>query len=54
MTSGSLPPAGRSTTRKSLQRVLFSDSVGADLPLTVLRNGAMVDVIALPAELVDP
>lgn len=38
---------------QSLQRLLFTESIGADLPLTVLRNGAMVDVIALPTELVD-
>jgi hypothetical protein len=36
---------------ESLQRLLFSDAIGAPLPLTVLRNGAMVDVIAVPTEL---
>ncbi|CAN5274166.1 trypsin-like peptidase domain-containing protein [soil metagenome] len=38
---------------QSLQRLLFTESIGADLPLTVLRNGAMVDVIAEPSELVE-
>jgi hypothetical protein len=36
---------------ESLQRLLFSDAIGEPLPLTVLRNGAMVDVIAVPTEL---
>ena len=36
---------------QSLQRLLFADAIGVPLPVTVLRNGAMVDVIAVPAEL---
>jgi S1-C subfamily serine protease len=36
---------------ESLQRLLFADAIGEPLPLTVLRNGAMVDVIAIPSEL---
>jgi S1-C subfamily serine protease len=36
---------------QSLQRLLFGDAVGVPLPVTVLRNDAMVDVIAVPAEL---
>jgi S1-C subfamily serine protease len=45
--------AGRApvAAAESLQRLLFSDAIGAPLPLTVLRNGAMVDVIAVPTEL---
>jgi S1-C subfamily serine protease len=45
--------AGRAPVAEaeSLQRLLFSDAIGAPLPLTVLRNGAMVDVIAVPTEL---
>jgi S1-C subfamily serine protease len=35
----------------SLQRLLFADAIGTPLPLTVMRNGAMVDVIAVPTEL---
>ena len=36
---------------QSLQRLLFSESIGRPLPVTVLRNGAMVDVITRPVEL---
>jgi hypothetical protein len=36
---------------ESLQRLLFDDAIGRPLPMTVLRNGAMVDVIAIPTEL---
>ena len=45
--------AGRApvSDAQSLQRLLFSDAIGRPLPVTVLRNGAMVDVIAVPAEL---
>jgi S1-C subfamily serine protease len=34
-----------------IQRQLFEAAIGIPLPVTVLRNGAMVDVIAVPAEL---
>ena len=45
--------AGRTpvAAAESLQRLLFDDAIGAPLPLTVMRNGAMVDVIAVPVEL---
>lgn len=45
--------AGRApvSSAQSLQRLLFEDAVATRLPLTVLRNGAMVDVIAFPTEL---
>lgn len=36
---------------ESLQRLLFAEAIGEPLPLTVMRNGAMVDVIAVPTEL---
>jgi S1-C subfamily serine protease len=36
---------------QSLQRLLFGEAVDVPLPVTVLRNGAMVDVIAVPTEL---
>lgn len=36
---------------QSLQRLLFTEAIGEPLPMTVFRNGAMVDVIALPGEL---
>ncbi|TDD66394.1 S1C family serine protease [Actinomadura rubrisoli] len=38
---------------QSLQRLMFAEAIGRPLPITVLRNGAMVDVIAEPTEL-DP
>ncbi|MGV9673737.1 S1C family serine protease [Nocardia sp. NPDC003482] len=36
---------------QGIQRHLFADAIGRELPVTVLRNGAMVDVVATPAEL---
>jgi S1-C subfamily serine protease len=36
---------------QSLQRLMFADAIGRPLQITVLRNGAMVDVIAEPEEL---
>ena len=30
---------------------MFAEAIGVGLPITVLRNGAMVDVIAVPVEL---
>src|SRR3954469_1896748 len=36
---------------QSLQRLLFADAIGAPLPMTVYRRGAMVDVITMPTEL---
>ncbi len=36
---------------QGIQRQLFADAIGSHLPVTVLRNGAMVDVIAVPSEL---
>jgi serine protease Do len=46
--------AGRQpvTDAQSIQRQLFSEAIGTRLPITVLRNGAMVDVITVPTELV--
>jgi S1-C subfamily serine protease len=38
---------------QGIQRLLFADAIGIGLPVTVLRNGAMVDVIAVPTELPD-
>jgi S1-C subfamily serine protease len=37
---------------QDLQRLMFSEAIGRPLPVTVMRNGALVDVIAEPAELV--
>lgn len=36
---------------QGIQRQLFAEVIGTALPITVLRNGAMVDVYATPAEL---
>jgi S1-C subfamily serine protease len=36
---------------QGIQRHLFAEAIGIALPITVLRNGAMVDVIAEPTEL---
>jgi S1-C subfamily serine protease len=39
------------TDAQSLQRLMFAEAIGQPLQITVLRNGAMVDVIAEPVEL---
>ena len=39
-------------TAQDLQRLMFAEAIGRPLPITVMRNGALVDVIAEPAELV--
>jgi S1-C subfamily serine protease len=39
------------TDAQGIQRQLFAESIGVALPVTVLRNGAMVDVVAVPSEL---
>jgi S1-C subfamily serine protease len=36
---------------QGIQRQLFDEVIGRPLPVTVLRNGAMVDVFATPTEL---
>jgi S1-C subfamily serine protease len=36
---------------QDLQRLMFDDAIGKPLAITVMRNGALVDVIAEPAEL---
>ncbi len=38
---------------QSLQRQLLGDAIGSRTEITVLRNGALVDVVARPTELVD-
>jgi S1-C subfamily serine protease len=37
---------------QDLQRLMFDEAIGRPLAITVLRNGALVDVIAQPSELV--
>jgi len=39
-------------TAQDLQRLMFAEAIGRALPITVMRNGALVDVIAEPSELV--
>jgi S1-C subfamily serine protease len=36
---------------QGLQRLMFAEAIGKPLPITVLRNDALVDVIAEPVEL---
>jgi S1-C subfamily serine protease len=38
---------------QALQRLMLADAIGRELPVTVLRNGALVDVIVEPVELPD-
>src|SRR5215207_114379 len=38
---------------QSLQRQLFADAIGRRMEVTAVRNGALVDVVAHPAELTD-
>ncbi len=38
---------------QDLQRMMFADAIGRPLPITVMRNGALVDVIVEPSELVN-
>jgi S1-C subfamily serine protease len=40
------------TTSGDLQRLMVEDAIGRSMELTVARNGALVDVIAVPRELV--
>ena len=39
-------------TAQDLQRLMFAEAIGHPLAITVMRNGALVDVIAEPSELV--
>ncbi|HXW46818.1 MAG TPA: trypsin-like peptidase domain-containing protein [Streptosporangiaceae bacterium] len=48
-----LTAGGQPVTRaQDLQRLMFGDAIGRPLAITVMRNGALVDVIAQPSELV--
>jgi S1-C subfamily serine protease len=38
---------------QSLQRLMFEKAIGARMEITVLRNGALVDTVAVPAGLTD-
>jgi S1-C subfamily serine protease len=39
-------------TAQDLQRLMFAEAIGQPMPITVMRNGALVDVIVRPSELV--
>ncbi len=39
------------TSAQALQGLMFADAIGRPLPITVIRNGALVDVIVVPTEL---
>jgi S1-C subfamily serine protease len=39
-------------TAQDLQRLMFAEAIGKPLAITVMRNGALVDVITEPSELV--
>jgi S1-C subfamily serine protease len=39
-------------TAQDLQRLMFAEAIGQPMPITVMRNGALVDVIVRPTELV--
>jgi S1-C subfamily serine protease len=47
LAAGGYPTRGA----QDLQRLMFADAIGRSVELTVLRNGAMVDVVAVPSEL---
>ena len=48
-----LTVAGRPVAvSQDLQRLMFAEAIGQPLAITVMRNGALVDVIAQPSELV--
>ena len=36
---------------QALQRLMLADAIGSAVPITVVRNGALVDVIVTPVEL---
>jgi S1-C subfamily serine protease len=40
------------TSAQDLQRLMFAEAIGRRMAITVMRNGALVDVIAEPSELV--
>ena len=47
LTAAGQPIAGA----QALQRLMLAETIGSRLPITVVRNGALVDVIATPTEL---
>jgi S1-C subfamily serine protease len=48
-----LTAAGKPVEKaQDLQRLMFGEAIGQPFAITVMRNGALVDVIAQPSELV--
>jgi S1-C subfamily serine protease len=40
------------TGAQALQKLMLADAIGRPIPVTVVRNGALVDLVATPTELV--
>jgi S1-C subfamily serine protease len=38
-------------TVQALQRLMLGPAIGSDLPITLLRKNALVDIVTVPAEL---
>ncbi|WP_255768225.1 S1C family serine protease [Pseudarthrobacter sulfonivorans] len=49
MTAGTRPVSNA----ESLQKLLFADAIGKPLPVSVLRDGKELDLVALPEEMAD-
>jgi S1-C subfamily serine protease len=49
MTAGSRPVSNA----ESLQKLLFADAIGKPLPVSVLRDGKELDLVAVPEEMAD-
>jgi S1-C subfamily serine protease len=47
ITAGDQP----TTTVQALQRLMLGPAIGTDLPMTLLRKNALVDVVTVPAEM---
>lgn len=42
------------SSAESLQKLLFSESIGEPFPLTVLREGKVLNIVAVPSEMSEP
>ncbi|MCA4132229.1 S1C family serine protease [Arthrobacter sp. M4] len=41
------------SSAESLQKLLFADAIGEPFPLTVLRDGKVLDIVAIPEEMLE-
>jgi S1-C subfamily serine protease len=41
------------SSAESLQKLLFADAIGEPFPLTVLREGKVVTLVAVPSEMME-